>query len=111
MKVAIVGASGKTGTKLVRESLERGYFYSSTGVPIDAVIVTAQRVEVHIGADRDFRYTTTFIGAEGRVLSSTEANPAVYDMEGDPGYVRARVENSRGDIAWLQPIFTISRQQ
>ena len=25
MKVAIIGASGKTGTKLVRESLNRGY--------------------------------------------------------------------------------------
>ena len=25
MKVAIIGASGKTGTKLVRESLKRGY--------------------------------------------------------------------------------------
>jgi len=25
MKVAIIGASGKTGTKLVRESLQRGY--------------------------------------------------------------------------------------
>jgi hypothetical protein len=91
------------------EALELGHFYASTGVTLDDIIVTDDRLEVRIATDRDFKYTTTFVGAEGRVLLETEANPATYDLSADPGYVRARIRNSRGDIAWTQPIFTTSR--
>ena len=38
MKVAIIGASGKTGTKLVREALKRGY--QVIAVCRDSVVIT-----------------------------------------------------------------------
>lgn len=86
-------------------ALEAGHFYASTGVALEDVVVTPKRLEVHIEQDRDFRYTTTFYGAEGRVLGETDDNPAVFELRGDVGYVRAEVVSSRGDVAWTQPVF------
>jgi hypothetical protein len=91
------------------ESLEAGHFYSSTGVPIDEVFVADRHIEIQIGQDRDFRYVTTFVGRSGEILHETTTNPARYELSGDPGYVRARVRNSRGDLAWTQPVFTAPR--
>ena len=53
----------------------------------------------------DFKYTTEFVGRDGRVLAKTSANPAVYTLKGDEGYVRARVRDSMGYMAWAQPVF------
>jgi hypothetical protein len=88
-------------------ALEEGHFYASTGVALSDVVVTPERVEIHIEEDRDFRYTTTFIGSEGRILAESVQNPAAYVLRSDDGteYVRARVRNSRGDVAWTQPVF------
>lgn len=90
-------------------ALEAGHFYASTGAALEDVIVTKNRLEVRIEPDRDFRYTTTFYGAGGRSLGRTGDNPAVFDLTEDVGYVRAEVENSRGDRAWTQPVFVEGR--
>jgi hypothetical protein len=96
------------------EALEAGHFYASTGVALDDVVVSEARLEVHIQQDRDFRYSTTFVGPGGVVLHETGDNPAVFELgmaQGSLGadtqtpYVRARVRNSRGDLAWTQPVF------
>lgn len=87
-------------------ALESGHFYASTGVVLEDVVVTPRSVEVRIAPDRDFRYTTTFIGEGGRVLEESEENPAIYRLGGGEGsYVRAEVRDSRGDMAWIQPLF------
>ncbi|NNL31103.1 MAG: hypothetical protein HKO77_08780, partial [Gemmatimonadetes bacterium] len=67
--------------------------------------VTPRRLEIHIAQDRDFKYTTTFYGSEGRPLRTTAENPAVYGLDHATSYVRAEVANSRGDVAWVQPVF------
>jgi hypothetical protein len=90
-------------------ALENGHFYASTGVELADVVVSPDRVSVHVAVDEDFRYATTFIGAEGRVLAETVDNPAVFDLTEDVGYVRAVVRNSRGDVAWTQPVFVRAR--
>ena len=90
-------------------SLEAGHFYASTGVELTEIAVRPTSVEVHIAQDRDFRYATTFIGASGEILLETEDNPAVFQLTGDVGYVRARVRNSRSDYAWTQPVFITRR--
>ena len=90
-------------------ALEAGHFYASTGVELEDVVVTPDRLEVHIAVDRDFRYTTTFVGSEGRVLAESVENPAVFTLTDDVGYVRARIESSRGDTAWTQPVFVTER--
>ena len=92
------------------ESLEAGHFYASTGVTLADVIIEPRQISVLIEPRGDFRYTTTFSGAEGRILSTTTDNPAVYELNGDdPGYVRATVRDSRSDAAWTQPVFVTSR--
>ncbi|MGH7476447.1 MAG: CehA/McbA family metallohydrolase [Longimicrobiales bacterium] len=92
--------------------LEAGEFYATTGVELEDIDVTATRLEIRIRQQQDFRYTTEFIGNGGRVLERTGANPAVYVLraaDGLDGYVRARVTDSGGAVAWVQPVF-IRRQ-
>jgi hypothetical protein len=90
-------------------ALESGHFYASSGVELDDVVVTPNRLEVHIHVDRSFRYETTFIGSAGRILESSIDNPAVFNLTADEGYVRARVRDSRGRVAWTQPVFVATR--
>ena len=87
------------------EALEAGAFYASTGVELADVVVAGGRMEVHIENRGDFKYTTEFIGAGGVVLAETTGNPAVYDVDSDVGYVRAKVTDSMGWVAWTQPLF------
>lgn len=93
----------------ILEALEAGRFYASTGVELDDVVVTPDRLEVRIRPRGNFRHTTTFIGSEGRVLAETPENPAIYRFEGGEGYVRARVRGSGGAVAWVQPVFPDGR--
>ena len=92
------------------EALEAGHFYASTGVTLAEVVVTTTELAIHIAPDRDFRFRTTFVSAEGRVVAESEENPAVYRLTGaEAGYVRAEVRNSRGEKAWVQPVFIVDR--
>jgi len=93
----------------IMEQLEAGQFYASTGVTLADVVTMENRLEVHIDPRGNFRYTTTFIGSVGRVLGESTGNPAVYTRQGGEGYVRARVTDSRGDVAWVQPVFVLDR--
>lgn len=96
------------------DALEAGHFYASTGVEIEGIEVEPRRITVRIAQDRDFRYSTTFVGSGGRILHTTPDNPAVFDLathgtgvatDGAVAYVRAEIRNSRGDVAWIQPLF------
>lgn len=89
-------------------ALESGHFYASTGVELDDVVVTDRRLEVHITSRGSFKYTTRFIGAGGKVLLETGANPAVFELDGPEVYVRAVVRDSGGWRAWVQPAFVVS---
>ena len=93
----------------IMDALEAGRFYASTGVELADVVVTPDRIEVHIRVAGDFRYQTTFIGSEGRVLAESVSNPAIFELTGDEPYVRAKVIDSGGSVAWVQPVFTTSR--
>lgn len=103
--VAVRAAALEAGALM--DALENGRFYASTGVELDDVIVAPTRLEVHIAPRGTFRHTTTFIGEGGRVLAVTVDNPAVYELDLDVGYVRAKVVDSAGYAAWTQPVFVI----
>jgi hypothetical protein len=51
------------------------------------------------------KYTTEFIGADGKVLKTSFENPAAYTLAPADRYVRARVSSSGGETAWTQPVF------
>jgi len=89
------------------ENLERGLFYASTGVELDDIIVTPEQIEIRIAKDGDFKFRTEFIGSGGKVLLHSEANPAIYRLVGNESYVRAKVFDSGGFVAWVQPVFVL----
>ena len=55
------------------------------------------------------KYRIQFIGAGGRVLSEVAGPVATYDIKGNEGYVRARVLESNGRMAWTQPVMRMTR--
>jgi hypothetical protein len=105
----IVIRAPRLEARALMEALEAGRFYASTGVELRDIVVTPRRLEVHIATAGDYRYTTTFIGEGGRVLATTGANPAVYELRGRTRYVRAKVVDSGGAVAWVQPVFVAGR--
>jgi hypothetical protein len=100
----VVRASRQDPGEIIR-NLETGFFYSSTGVELEEVRIETKRMEIRINQKRDFGYRTEFIGAGGKVLHRTESNPAVFELKDQEAYVRARVTDSGGFVAWVQPIF------
>ncbi len=86
------------------EALERGDFYSSTGVQMLSVDVSASSLSLTVKAEASSKYRIQFIGRQGRVLSEVTTPTASYSFKGDEGYVRAKVIESNGKIAWIQPV-------
>ena len=105
-----VAATRLDADELMR-NLERGLFYASSGVTLDSVAVSVSALHLHIRPDGDFKYTTTFIGNDGRVLARVGGTAPTLTL--DPAshagltYVRARVDDSGGAKAWVQPLFLL----
>ncbi|MGI9076740.1 MAG: CehA/McbA family metallohydrolase [Gemmatimonadaceae bacterium] len=97
-------------TKALMRSLEAGQFYASTGVELEDVILTPKTMEIRIRQRGDFKFRTRFIGTGGMVLDETSANPAVFRLASvRTAYVRAKVTDSGGAAAWVQPVFIDGR--
>jgi hypothetical protein len=86
------------------EALERGEFYASTGVELDDYRATTREVTVKVKATAFSKYRVQFIGKGGRLLKESTEPTATYETRGDEGYVRARVFESNGRMAWCQPM-------
>lgn len=86
------------------EALERGDFYSSTGVQMQAVDATASSLSLSVRTEPASKYRIQFIGRQGRLLSEVTTPTATYAFKGDEGYVRAKVLESNGKVAWIQPV-------
>jgi hypothetical protein len=98
-------------------ALERGDFYASTGVDIADYQVTARSMTVTVASFSRSKYRIQFIGKGGQVLKEIQPDtsfrgsvpPATYEFKGDEGYVRARVIESNGKMAWMQPVLVPRR--
>ena len=86
------------------EALERGDFYSSTGVQMQAIEASATALILAVKPEPSSKYRIQFIGRQGRVLSEVATPTASYTFKGDEGYVRATVLESNGKVAWIQPV-------
>ncbi len=100
----VVVRAAKLEARLLLEAMERGEFYASTGVVIDDVKVQAKSVSVAVKPDAFAKYRIQFIGKGGRILREVAEPTATYTITGDEGYVRARVLESNGRMAWIQPV-------
>ncbi len=110
-------------------ALERGDFYSTTGVVLDAVSVTGDGVSVRVAPEEGVTYTIRFIGtrsgyprrepleavgdsamvqyrydaAIGSVLAEVVGTSATYPFAGDELYVRAKITSSKLKVNPYRP--------
>lgn len=105
------------------DAIERGRFYASSGVRLDRVTTSAERIDVRVQPEDGVEYLIEFIGTRrgfdpssqpvvdekgeqvittrrysddiGRVLKSVSATSASYDFVPDDLYVRARVTSTK----------------
>ncbi len=103
--VMVRAANLNTGE--IMRALEQGEFYASTGVALRDYSANRNEIKIDIAEDSqsESKYTVQFIGKSGKVLKEVMTNPAVYTFNGDEFYVRAKVIESNGKIAWTQPVF------
>ena len=85
-------------------AMERGDFYSSTGVVLADYQVTPALMTVKVSPTTFSKYRIQFIGRGGQVLKEVAAPEATYTFIGIEGYVRAKVIESNGQVAWCQPV-------
>jgi hypothetical protein len=104
----VVVRAEKLSSAALLAALERGDFYASTGVEISAYSVSAEAMTVTIRERGATKFTTQFIGRGGKVLQTSITPVSTYAIRGDEGYVRAKVVDSNGKSAWLQP-FVVRR--
>ncbi len=90
--------------RAILDALERGDFYSSTGVELRDYRVTADSMVVEVRPTAFSKYRVQFLGRAGALLHEAITPTAAYRFRGDEGYVRARVLESNGAKAWMQPV-------
>jgi hypothetical protein len=89
----------------ILEAMENGNFYASTGVTLSDYSVTAEGIKISIAEQPSFKYTTYFIGDGGKLLNPAYGPAISYRFRGAEKYVRARVQDSMGHMAWTQPVY------
>ena len=100
-------------TEAILDGIEKGRFYSSTGVVLDNVEWLSDGLRIDIvppprdedNEEDDTKYTTDFIGEGGKLLARSMDASAAYTLKPGDAYVRAKVTSSRGELAWVQPVF------
>ncbi len=100
----VVVRSPRLEASSIMAALERGDFYASTGVVLEDVVATPTSVKVAVKPDASSKYRIQFIGRRGTVLSESIEPVATYRFVGNEGYVRAKVIESNGRFAWVQPV-------
>jgi len=99
----VVVRADRLSAASILAALERGDFYASTGVELESYAATDESVTVAVKTAPTSKYRIQFIGRNGRQLQENVSSPAVYQIRGGEGYVRAKVIESNGRYAWTQP--------
>ena len=84
----------------ILKSIREGNFYASTGVILNDYKVTENSISV----DSQNGDKIVFIGKNGSVLKTVNDSVATYQITGDEYYVRAKITNNDGQMAWTQPV-------
>ncbi len=105
----VVVRADKLAPASLLDAMNRGDFYASTGVVLEDYQATDQKITIRIKEDPTSKYRIQFFGKgsdpyKAKLLREDIASPAVYEIRGDEGYVRAKVIDSNGRAAWTQPI-------
>ena len=97
-----------TGFADIKEAVEAGRFYASTGLRLERfsfengkIAVKAKLPIPQEGDAFDYR----FVGAEGKVLHQITASDAEYAVAPSERYVRVEATGENGSKMYLQPVF------
>jgi len=104
----VVVRAARLEARAILGALERGDFYASTGVELSDYQVAEGRITIKVKPVAWAGYRIAFIGKGGTVLEEIEGPDATYQIKGSEGYVRAKITESDGNMAWTQPV-TVSR--
>ena len=100
----VVVRAERLAPRLIVDALERGDFYASTGVELSDYQVTDKGITIVIKERPSSKYRVQFIGRNGQLLKEATSSTATYTFTGDERYVRAKVLESNGRVAWTQPV-------
>lgn len=103
-KAWIMVRAEKREAAAILDAIRRGDFYASTGVELQEYAADAKSMRVKVKEKNLAHYVVQFIGPNGRVLQETQGASAAFALGSQP-YVRAKVIDSNGRIAWCQPAF------
>jgi hypothetical protein len=101
----VVVRAAKLEARALLDAMERGDFYASTGVELENYQADATSMTVTVKKTTFSKYRIQFIGEGGKVLQESLDSPATYTFTGKETYVRAKVIESNGAVAWCQPAF------
>ncbi len=104
-KAWVVVRAEKREAKAILAALAHGDFYASTGVELEDYTAGEKEMTVKVREKNLARYRILFIGSGGRVLQQTSGPTATFALPQNETYVRAKVIDSNGKAAWLQPRF------
>jgi len=85
-------------------AIDNGEFYASTGVELAEYKTDKNEISIKVKATSYSKYRIQFIGSGGKILQESLAPDAAYKIKGSEGYVRAKILESNGKIAWTQPV-------
>lgn len=85
----------------ILENISKGNFYATTGVILNDYQVTKNTISV----DSQNGNTIMFIGKNGTVLKTFPGSKTTYKIQGNEHYVRVKIINANGKMAWTQPVF------
>jgi hypothetical protein len=100
----VVVRAPRLEARAIVQAIELGEFYASTGVELEDYERTSERVTLQVKTNSYSKYRVQFIGSGGRILQEATTPTAAYIFQGDEGYVRAKVIESNGRVAWMQPV-------
>lgn len=103
------------------EAMEKGDFYSTTGVTLKSIDFDGEKLEVEVKPEQGVDYTIQFFGTKksapdqsGLLLNEVNGIKAEYTLEKDDMYVRAKIISSKAkenpyqlgdtEVAWTQPV-------
>ncbi|MDP3921421.1 MAG: CehA/McbA family metallohydrolase [Candidatus Omnitrophota bacterium] len=90
----------------LKESLENGDFYATTGIIFKELSVTAEgEVTVEIAPEPKRTYTIKFISHGNKVVKSVSGTRGSYTAREEDVYVRVRADGGVNHMAWTQPVY------
>ena len=81
-------------------AMQKGKFYSSTGVLFTDITVTQTKISVAVPNVA----TIKFIGESGKIFKTINGNGGEYLLSGKEWYVRIEAANVSGQKGWSQPL-------